>query len=46
MSEVWKDTEIETKLPKQFKRGENRYLDSRFLGTRATGIFRLKGFRP
>ena len=31
---------------KQFKRDKGRYQDSRFLGTWATSIFRLKGFRP
>ena len=31
---------------KQFKRGKSRYQDSRFLGMRAIGIFRLNGFRP
>ena len=52
MSEMCKDTEIEPKLTllsgdiKQFERGKGRYKDSRFLGTRAIGIFRLQGFRP
>ena len=52
MSEMCKDTEIEPKLTllsgdiKQFEWGKGRYKDSRFLGTRVIGIFRLQGFRP
>ena len=58
MSEVSKDTEIKPKLTplfgeemqgkivEQLKRGKGRYQDSRFQGTRATGIFRLKCFQP
>ena len=58
MSEMYKDTKTEPKLKplsgeelqgrtsNNWNKAKSRYQDSRFLGTRATGIFWPKCFRP